>query len=428
MNNRKRYLFGFTGLLALCISCNSTPEMTEEGLTEAQRQCIITNPLELNYRFQYDTPSYREAADPVLEYFKGKYYLFASKSGGYWNSEDLCQWTYIPCKSIATMENYAPTILVHQDSLYFLASGEPRIFRTANPDEDCWEAVDTKFINETKQSFTDPAFFKDEDGKVYLYWGCSNADPIVGVEVDPRDGFRAKGKPVVLIEHNIDKYGWEVSGDNNDKNQNGWNEGPCMIKYQGKYYLHYASPGTEFRVYGDGIYVGESPLGPFTYQESNPCSFKPGGFIGGAGHGHTFLDKYGNYWHVATMKISVRHMFERRLAIFPVYFSENGEMHTNTTWADYPFMVPDRKMDFGKEQCSLPWNLLSYKKVVTASSALPGYGAEKANDELVETWWSAASGKVGEWLQLDLNERKTLRALQINFADQDFTVKAPDSM
>jgi len=61
---------------------------------------VVANPMNLNYRFQFDEPSRREAADPVIEYFKGKYYLFASKSGGYWSSEDLCEWTYIPCKSI----------------------------------------------------------------------------------------------------------------------------------------------------------------------------------------------------------------------------------------------------------------------------------------------------------------------------------------
>ena len=31
----------------------------------------------------------REAADPVVVSFKDKYYLFASKSSGYWYSEDL---------------------------------------------------------------------------------------------------------------------------------------------------------------------------------------------------------------------------------------------------------------------------------------------------------------------------------------------------
>lgn len=53
-----------------------------------------------------------------------------------------------------------------------------------------------------------------------------------------------------------------------------------MIKHDGKYYLQYAAPGTQFRTYGDGVYVGDSPLGPFRAMESNPFSFKPGDLSG----------------------------------------------------------------------------------------------------------------------------------------------------
>ena len=90
-----------------------------------------------------------------------------------------------------------------------------------------------------------------------------------------------------------------------------------MLKHNYGISRVYAAPGTQYRIYGDGNYVGDNPLGPFEYVEDNPFSFKPGGFIGGAGHGHTFKDKYGNYWHVASMTISVRHWFERRLGLFP---------------------------------------------------------------------------------------------------------------
>jgi hypothetical protein len=58
---------------------------------------IISNPLSLNYRFEGNN---REAADPVCIYFKGKYYLFASHSSGYWSSEDMAVWNFIPCSSM----------------------------------------------------------------------------------------------------------------------------------------------------------------------------------------------------------------------------------------------------------------------------------------------------------------------------------------
>jgi len=51
---------------------------------------------------------------------------------------------------------------------------------------------------------------------------------------------------------------------------------------------------------------------------------------------------------------------------------------------------------------------------------LKNYEPEKANNEQIETWWSAASGKAGEWWQVDLGSRQNVRAIQVNFADQDF--------
>ena len=176
---------------------------------------------------------------------------------------------------------------------------------------------------------------------------------------------------------------------------------------------------------GDGIYVGDNPLGPFEYMEDNPFSFKPGGFIGGAGHGHTFQDKYGNYWHIASMTISVRHSFERRLGLFPVAISARNGMYAHTAWSDYPFYIPDKKVDFNKTDLSMGWNLLSFRKPVSDSSSLPGYEPDKANDEQIETWWAAQTGKKGEWLQIDMETPVTVNAIHVNFADHHFKVFAP---
>ena len=59
------------------------------------------NPMNLEYKYQYTFPAegdlctvYREAADPSLIMFKGKYYLFVSMSLGFWTSDDLLNWEY----------------------------------------------------------------------------------------------------------------------------------------------------------------------------------------------------------------------------------------------------------------------------------------------------------------------------------------------
>ena len=62
---------------------------------ETGRPQTFCNPLDLPYRFQLEAPSRREAADPTLVRFNGEYWLFASKSGGYWHSSDMMHWQFV---------------------------------------------------------------------------------------------------------------------------------------------------------------------------------------------------------------------------------------------------------------------------------------------------------------------------------------------
>lgn len=412
-------------MVALPGAVASLEAASRESLNSSQpssNEVIAVNPINLNYRFQPGPdPERREAADPVIEWYKDAYYLVASKSGGYWHSENLKDWTYVPASTISSIEHYAPTILPLDDALYFLSGGNARIFKNSNPKQDTWTEIESKI----PFPVDDPALYRDDDGRVYLYWGCSDKKPIMGVEIDVNDGFKPIGEPVELIRHNGDKYGWEVPGVNNEESRQGWNEGPCMIKINGKYLLQYAAPGTQYRIYGDGIYVGDTPLGPFRYMENNPSSFKPGGFIGGAGHGHTFRDRFGNFWHVASMTIAERHMFERRLGLFPVVVNDAGDLYALTEKADYPFIIPQKPVDFSSFDTFKGWNLLSKGKGISSSSSLPGYQCENANDEKVETWWAASSGDAGEWLNIDLGKKMKIKAVQPNFADHGFSIRPP---
>ena len=93
-----------------------------------------------------------------------------------------------------------------------------------------------------------------------------------------------------------------------------------MNKYKGKYYLQYAAARTADKAYMDAVLVADNPFGPFHAPSYNPLSYKPTGYIAGAGHGSTFQDLHGQWWHVATMTISVWDPYERRLALYPVSF------------------------------------------------------------------------------------------------------------
>lgn len=372
---------------------------------QAAQPQTYANPMDLNYRFRLDAPSRREAADPTMVVFKGQYWLFASKSGGYWHSPDLEHWTHITPAGLP-LEDYAPTVVAINGRLFFTAFGSRGIWSTDDPGAGVWkkEAV--------IDAYPDPDLFLDDDGKLYMYSGCSNKQPLMVTELDWKNGFRVVRSTPVDASRDPEHRGFEVPGETNERTDHApWIEGAWMTKHDGHYYLQYAAPGTQFRSYADGVLIGDSPMGPFHAPSWNPLSFKPTGFIAGAGHGSTFQDLQGRWWHIATMTISVRHMFERRLGLFPVRFLPDGQMVEDTFLADYPHLWNGDRGPAG-------WMLLSYNKPATASSSLEDHEPQKAVDENVRDWWSAKTGDAGEWLTIDLQNEATIRAVQIDFADE----------
>jgi xylan 1,4-beta-xylosidase len=392
---------------------------------------VVCNPVDLPYRFQELTvgPLYRrvvrEGADPSLIHYRDRFYLFVSMSGGFWHSVDLRNWDFVATPTLPIYD-YAPDVRIIDDRLVVCASHPTKngnFYRTDDPLAGQWEVIEGTF------KFWDPNLFQDDDGRVFLYWGCSDKTPIQGVELD-RATFRQIGKPVALIHSDNESHGWERRGrDFNPENDersiflkpfvsaNPFIEGAWMTKHDGRYYLQYSAPGTEMHTYSDGYYTAAAPLGPFSYAPSSPFSSKPGGFMPGAGHGSTFQDAHGNWWHVATMKISKNFMFERRIGLFPAGFDEDGVLFCNQEFADYPMDLPDGPAD--------PWSLsarsmlLNQHAPTVASSSDPVHGPELAVDEDATTWWVAADKNPGQWVQSELPDGSTVTSIQVNLAEHE---------
>ena len=228
------------------------------------------------------------------------------------------------------------------------------------------------------------------------------------------------GEPTELFGLEEAHHGGERFGVNHDDPKlSGYIEGAWLTKHDGTYYMQYASPGTEFGTYGDGVYTAKSPLGPYTYEPNSPISYKPGGFIDGAGHGSTVVGPGGQYWHFSTMTIATNYKYERRIGMWPTFFDKDGLMYADTSFGDYPHFAPNLP---GKKGAFAGWMLLSYKKPVTASSVMaestPGeFAPDKVTDEDVKTFWVARDNGPGQWLQVDLQAVGTIRAFQISYAD-----------
>jgi xylan 1,4-beta-xylosidase len=263
----------------------------------------------------------------------------------------------------------------------------------------------------------DPSFFTDSNGRLYMYNGSSNHYPLYGVELN-RTTFQPIGtrKEVYLLEPW--RFGWQRFGEHNDNTfLDPFIEGAHVTQHNGKYYLQYGAPGTEFSGYADGVTVSDGPLGWFVNQ-SDPLSIKLGGFARGAGHGATYQDNNGNYWHVSTIMLSVKNNFERRIGIWPAGFDADDVMYCNTAFGDYPHWLPNGKANHLQSRFT-GWMLLNYQKPVTVSSTLGGHAPNMAVDENMKTYWSAATGNEGEWIQSDLGQPCTIHAIQLNYADQD---------
>ena len=421
------------------------------------------NPVNVNYRYQFNKDPRtnvlsinREAADPTMILYEGRYYIFASMTLGVWVSDDLIHWENQRLPDSLPLYDYAPDVRILNGYAVLSASKRDQncsFFRTKDILNGPYEEIPGSF------PFWDPNLFQDDDGRVYFYWGCASETPIYGVELDP-ETLQPIGERRELIFGDAFTKGYERTGEDHCLcprteaeidtmvqgflasqgleasmlppevlpmirgmfSQKPFVEGAWMDKFDGKYYLQYACPGAEFNTYADAVYVGDAPLGPFHLAENNPYSYHPGGFLPGAGHGSTLKDKNGNLWHAATMRISVHHPFERRVGIWPAGLDADGQLFCNQRYGDWPICVEDGKLDPWQNP---DWMLLSYDKSVFASSATEGHGPENAADENVQTWWQAATAEPGQWLLMDLGEAMDVRAVQVNFADDKIDISVP---
>lgn len=392
------------------------------------QQKTYCNPINIDYGYCpipdfVKQGKHRATADPVITFFKGEYYLFATNQWGYWHSSDMLDWTFIPRKFLRPEhkvydELCAPSLSFVNDTLLVVGSTQGKefpIWMSTNPSTDDWKEL----IHKSEAAAWDPQIFWDkEKDAIYEYYGSSNLYPLYGVKLN-RKTFQPEGDRIPVLALNDDEHGWERFGEHNDNTfLQPFTEGAFMTKYNNKYYLQYGAPGTEFSGYADGVYVGNNPLGPFEYQSHNPFSYKPGGFARGAGHGATYPDGNNQYWHISTIGICTKNNFERRIGIWPAGFDKDGILYSNTAYGDYPTFLPSQQKNHLNQNFS-GWMLLNYNKPVQVSSTLGGFQPNLAVDEDIKTYWSAKTAKKGEFLITDLGEKSTVNAIQINYADQD---------
>ena len=416
--------------------------------------------MDVDYKYNFEQThrgiSYRTGADPVIVLHRDRYFLFQTLADGYWTSSDLLDWTYVSPNKWPFESNVAPAARSDGERLYLMQSAfEPRpVLVSKHPETGQWDwhtrilpPVPGAVSRNEEGSYGegglpegklppgpwDPDLFIDDDGRWYLYWGSSNHYPLYAAEVDPAPPMRFLSEPIALHVLHPDRHGWERFGEDHSGGLpdgtpiRPYMEGAWMTKHGGRYYLQYGAPGTEYNAYANGAYVGDGPLGPFEYAPWSPISYKPGGFVEGAGHGSTFQDKHGNWWNTGTPWLGHNWTFERRIAMFPGRFEADGQMWFTSRFGDYPQVMPNTRVE-DPESLFTGWFPLSYRAPAKASSAQPEHGPDQAVDENPRTYWLAAENAEGQTLTLDLGPGKTAHAVQVNYADHESGVyrEGPD--
>ncbi|SEM18843.1 Glycosyl hydrolases family 43 [Pseudoxanthomonas sp. GM95] len=413
---------------------------------QAQGTRTWANPVDLDYRYNFELLnegiSFRTGADPVIVRHGDAYYLFLTIADGYWRSTNLLDWHFVTPSRWPFEPLVAPAAVSDGKTLVLMQSAyAPRpVLQSTDPASGKMDfltrllpelptAVKANFDDQVPPGMLpsgpwDPDLFIDDDGQWYLYWGSSDKFPLYGLPLDrTAHGFAYRGTPKPLVALDPEHHGWERFGQDHrgaffadGKPIGNYLEGSWMTKHNGRYYLQYGAPGTEHNAYANGTYVSDSPLGPFTYAAYNPIAYKPGGFVQGAGHGSTFQDAHGNWFNSGTPWIGVNQTFERRIAMFPGGFYDDGQMRFSTRFGDFPHWMPEGKVD-DPEALFTGWMLLSYRKPATSSSDDGTHRAPNVTDENPRTFWVASSTRAGETLTVDLKGEKTVRAVQVNFAD-----------
>jgi beta-xylosidase len=151
----------------------------------------------------------------------------------------------------------------------------------------------------------DPMVLVDDDGSAYLYWGQGQCH-VVKLNAD-----MTSYDPSTVVEFKPE----------------GYNEGPFVLKRQGKYYLMWSEYDTRDPRYSVAYATSNSPLGPWV-KASGPPVLHGLGVVKGAGH-HSVVQVPGtDQWFIAYHRFIIPggDGFNRETCVSPMRFDAAGNI------------------------------------------------------------------------------------------------------
>ena len=171
----------------------------------------------------------------------------------------------------------------------------------------------------------DATLFTDEDGRNYIYFSRDCSENIInGVHTSEIYCAELSEQLNELISEpkrvTTPDDSWEVSLDPEWR----WNEGPAVLKHNGKYYLNYSVNCFDSPDYSVGCAVAGSPTGPFV-KYGYPVLARAEGDFSGPGHNSFFYGDNGKLYTAFHIHADCEKPGgNRRMCIGEARFNENG--------------------------------------------------------------------------------------------------------
>ncbi len=272
--------------------------------------------------------------DPHVFTDNGIYYIYGTRNSDtgieVYMSEDLENWT----GPAGATEGFA----LHRDDVYgdhgFWA---PEVYRFDNRyymffsvERHMAIAISDNplgpFVQDDKTVLADfeaidHHLFIDDDGTYYIFFArFDDGLKIWGAELEEDFSAIRENTMKLLMQRHQE---WEKSS------QYAVNEGPEVVKYEGRYYMLFSANSYTNPDYGIGLAYSDHPLGPWTKVDENPILQNPEG-LAGVGHCMLFEGLDGNLYMSYHAHNDKDNVHPRKAYINPVRFVKVTEENRYT--------------------------------------------------------------------------------------------------
>lgn len=433
-------LFALNLILSSCTGKARQGEQTTKATDIPKEIASIKNGRQIPVDFMKNPLGVTKIADPFILYDNDTYYMYAtySDSEGFycWTSKTCSSWTQYgrvyskTAASYGTLKYWAPEVYKHGGKYY--------MFYSSKKTDEGFHAISVAVADKATGPFTDyitplynPDFsvidaniLFDDDGRIYLYYakdgstniinGCKTSQ-IYGVELSG-DMKSLLGEPKLL---STPDNTWEKQSGSSQQ----WNEGPCVFKYNGVYYLMFSANYYKSASYSVGYATSDSPLGTYVKYSKNPILKGDGSKTAGTGHNNIFASPDG------TELFTVYHSLTnpggeyeyRQLCVDRMLINDNGTLSVN---GPSLFLQP---LPSGTKSIT-PLSGESYTINCTDSAVSAGNTALLSDGHVAKSFSGLVTLKHGSSLELGFKEEKGLAYLLIYPSPLADTCPSPASV